>query len=148
MYSHFLSVCLCLPLDCEKLDYEEGSMSNSSLCASLCAALAHGALCWTRLLTILDLRGHDLLLDVAADPPGRLPSTNHKLEGHPREMSLFLASFMTGPRCQGVPPPCLPGSNPTPGSYHGHASPHFPTPSSATNASPHIVLKSVPFALP
>lgn len=47
-----LSVCLSLAPDREKPDYEEGSTSNSSLCASLCAVLAPSALCRTRFPTI------------------------------------------------------------------------------------------------
>lgn len=70
--SNFLSVCLSLPPDCEKLDPEEVSTSDSYLCPGPCTVLAHSRLCWMPLRSISDLPGPEFLLNVAADPPGRL----------------------------------------------------------------------------
>lgn len=67
-----LSVCLSLPPDCEKLDHEEVTTSNAYLCPSPCTVLVHSGLCWMHLISIPDLPGPEFLLDVAADPLGRL----------------------------------------------------------------------------
>lgn len=84
-------------------------MSDSSSAQHLRQHRVHSELCWFHPRESLDLSVHDFLLNVAADPPGRFPSTNRTPEGHRGELSIFLASFMARPCCQGAPPACPPG---------------------------------------